>query len=96
MRTFLIFFYMTLMMISLAFAALNSKTVVVNLYWQTYNLPLAFIMIVCIGVGLLFGILVLLGRYWHLRCLYSRCKNQVSILEKEIKNLRSIPIQDSH
>jgi putative membrane protein len=96
MRIFFLFFYLVLIIVSLAFAALNSNEVLLNLYWQSFKLPLAFIMIVCIGLGLLLGALVFLGRYWHLRCQYVRSKNQVSMLEKEIKNLRSIPIQDSH
>jgi lipopolysaccharide assembly protein A len=96
MRIFFLFFYLVLIIVSLAFAALNSNEVVLNLYWQTLQLPLAFVMIVCIGLGLLLGALVFLVRYWHLRCQYSKTKNLVSLLEKEIKNLRSIPIQDSH
>jgi putative membrane protein len=96
MRIFFLFFYLVLIIVSLAFAALNSTEVVLNLYWQSLKLPLAFVMIVCIGLGLVLGAIVFLGRYWHLRCQYARSKNQVSILEKEIKNLRSIPIQDSH
>lgn len=96
MRLFLLFFYLLILMILLAFAALNSTMVDLNLYWQHFQLPLAFIMVVCIGLGLIFGAMVFLGRYWQLRLQYFRAKHQVGLLEKEIKNLRSIPIQDSH
>lgn len=96
MRLFLLFFYLLVLMTLLAFAALNSNMIDLNLYWQHFQLPLAFIMVVCMGLGLLLGAVVFLGRYWQLRVQYFRAKHQVALLEKEIKNLRSIPIQDAH
>lgn len=96
MRLFLLFFYLLVLMTLLAFAALNSNMIDLNLYWQHFQLPLAFIMVVCMALGLLLGAVVFLGRYWQLRVQYFRAKHQVALLEKEIKNLRSIPIQDAH
>ena len=96
MRFILIFLYLVIVIVSLAFASLNANLVDLNLYWHHLKLPLAFIMISCIGLGLLLGFLVLLGKYWQLRCQYFRVKHQLTMMEKEIKNLRAIPIQDAH
>ncbi len=96
MRLILLFFYLIIIIVSLAFAALNSNLVDLNLYWQHFKLPLAFVMISCIGLGLVLGFLVLIGKYWQLRCQFYRAKHQLALMEKEIKNLRAIPIQDSH
>lgn len=96
MRIFLLFFYLLLIVFSLAFAALNSTLVTVSLYWMTAQLPLAFVMIVCIGLGLILGALLFMGKYWMLRFRLNTVKHQVILLEQEIKNLRTIPITDPH
>ncbi len=96
MRIFLLFFYLLLIVFSLAFAALNSTLVTVSLYWMTAQLPLAFVMIVCIGLVLILGALLFMGKYWMLRFRLNKVKHQVTILEQEIKNLRTIPITDPH
>ena len=96
MRLFILFVYLLLIIVCLAFAALNASLVTVKLYWVTVNLPLAFIMVVCFGAGLIFGAIMFLGKYLSLRHAYHLSKNQVAVMEKEIKNLRAIPIQDPH
>jgi len=96
LRLILLLIYLLVVVACLAFAALNANMVTLKLYWLTLELPLAFVMVVCFGVGLLLGSILFLAKYLALLHAQRQAKSQVTILEKEIKNLRSIPIQDSH
>jgi putative membrane protein len=96
MRLFILFTYLILVIICLGFAALNANPVTLKLYWISLELPLAFIMVLCLAAGLILGAILFLGKYLSLKHSYKKAKGQVGLLEKEIKNLRAIPIQDSH
>lgn len=96
MRLLILFVYLVLVILCLAFAALNANPVHLSLYWTTLDLPLAFIMVVCFACGLIFGAIVFFGKFLSLSHQQHKSKKQIAILEKEIKNLRAIPIQDSH
>jgi putative membrane protein len=95
-RLLLLFIYLLVVVVCLAFAALNANMVTLKLYWTSVELPLAFVMVVCFGGGLILGALLFLGKYLGLVHAFRQSKSQVNLLEKEIKNLRAIPIQDAH
>ena len=96
MRIVILFFYLLLIIVTLAFASLNADLVTLHLYWCEFKLPLAFILIVALGLGLALSAIVFTGKYLSLGLKFKKIKHQVIMLEKEIKNLRTIPIQDSH
>ena len=96
MRLFLLFIYILLIVICLGFAALNATPVELKLYWMTLKLPLAFIMVSCFAAGLVLGAILFILKYASLKHTLRKSKHQILLLEKEIKNLRAIPIQDSH
>ena len=96
MRIVFLFFYLALIILTLAFASLNADIVSLHLYWVVLKLPLAFILIVALGCGLVLGAIVFTSKYLALSFKFKKLKQQVAMLEKEIKNLRTIPIQDSH
>lgn len=96
MRLFMILIYLLLVLLGVSFAALNANSVPVNLYFKTLNMPISVLMTLMLGVGLLIGFLIFIGRYWRLKIDYMRIKNHLKITEKEIKNLRDIPLKDQH
>ncbi len=96
LRLILLLIYLLVVVVCLAFAALNANIVTLKLYWMSLELPLAFVMVLCFGSGLLLGSILFLAKYLSLLHAYRHAKSQANVLEKEIKNLRSIPIQDSH
>ena len=96
MRLLLLFIYLVLVIVCLAFAALNATPVELKLYWFNLHLPLAFVMVSSFAGGLVFGAIIFVSFYLGLSHQHHKIKKQISILEKEIKNLRAIPIQDSH
>lgn len=88
--------YIVLIIIGVSFAALNASAVQVNFYFTTLSMPISVLMTLMLGVGIFIGFILFIGRYWGLKIAYYKMKNQLKLTEKEIKNLRSIPLQDQH
>jgi putative membrane protein len=49
-----------------------------------------------LGAGLLLGFFLSLCKYWHIKTENRHIRNQLKMTEKEIKNLRAIPLKDQH
>ncbi len=96
MRIVMTIFYLILVAMGISFAALNASSVQVNFYFTTLKLPISFLMLFMIGVGIIFGFLLFLSKYWRLKGESRKVKNQLKLTEKEIKNLRAIPLKDQH
>lgn len=96
MRILMLVFYILLVIIGVSFAALNASSVVINLYFKTVSMPLAVLMTIMLGIGIVLGFMFFIARYWRLKLECLKIKNQLRLTEKEIKNLRSIPLQDQH
>ena len=96
MRIMMALFYLVLIVVGVSFAALNAASVQVNLYVTTAKMPVSVLMAVMMGVGVCIGCFLFACRYWQLKMAFRKIKNQLKLTEKEIKNLRSIPLQDQH
>lgn len=96
MKLLQILIYVVLVIVVLIFAALNATPTTVQLYWKSAQFPLAWVMACCFVSGMLVAGLVFVMKYGKLLMRLQKMKHQLGILEKEIKNLRTIPIQDSH
>jgi putative membrane protein len=89
-------FYLLLIITGVSFAALNASSVQVNFYYTTLKMPISVLMIMMLGVGVLIGFFLFICRYLRLKAEHRKIKNQLKLTEKEIKNLRAIPLQDQH
>lgn len=96
MRLIWIIFYLLLIVLGISFAVLNSGMVSVNAYFTTWVMPVSVLMIVTLGFGLICGFLLFQYRYFRLKIALLKVKNQLKMNEKEIKNLRDIPLKDQH
>ncbi|STX51356.1 Predicted membrane protein [Legionella busanensis] len=94
MRLVMIIMYLFLIILGVSFAALNAVSVPINLYVTTLTLPLAVLIAVTLGIGLIVGFLIFLGRYWRLKVECFKIRNQLKLTETEIKNLRTMPLKD--
>lgn len=88
--------YIAIIILGVSFAALNAGNVSVNLYLTKLSIPIAVLVAATLGVGLVGGGLISLVRYWRLKLELIKIKNQLKISEKEVKNLRDIPLKDTH
>ena len=96
MRILMLVIYILLIVIGVSFAALNATSVAVNFYFKTISMPISVLMTIMLGIGILIGFILFIARYWHLKAELYKIKSQLKLTEKEIKNLRSIPLQDQH
>ena len=77
----------------ISFAVLNADTVSLNYYIGAMELPLAVVILIALMVGVLLGISVSLGFLIGKRSENTRLKHKLVMMEKEIKNLREIPLK---
>jgi putative membrane protein len=96
MRILMLVIYVLIIIIGVSFAALNATSVDVNFYFETVSMPISVLMTIMLGIGILVGFILFIGRFWRLKAECHKIKNQLKLTEKEIKNLRSIPLQDQH
>ncbi len=94
MRTISLIFYIFLALLGITFAILNASSVAINFYVVTFKLPVSIFALLFLVIGVVLGLLFFLKCYWRLKLDYYKLKNQLKLTEKEIKNLRSIPLQD--
>ena len=94
----LVYFSITLIVIlfGVTFAVLNAENVQLNYYLGSVELPLSLVLVVTMIIGAILGIFASLGFIIGSRRSASKLKRSVEVAEKEIVNLRNIPIKDDH
>ena len=94
----LIYLSITLLVIVLgvAFAVLNAESVQLNYYLGSIQLPLSLVLVMAMIIGALLGIFASLSLIIGSRRKATKLKHSVEVAEKEIVNLRNIPIKDKH
>ena len=94
----LVYISITLLVIifGIVFAVLNAEHVQLNYYLGSKPLPLSFIIVVTLIFGAILGVLASLSLIIGSRRNASKLKRSVEVAEKEIVNLRNIPIKDKH
>jgi len=96
MRVVRLVIYILLIIFGVSFAALNASSVHVNFYIKTVSMPISVLMIIMLGLGIFIGFIMFIFRNWRLKAECRKMTSQLKLTEKEIKNLRSIPLQDQH
>lgn len=77
------------------FATLNSTQVTVNYYVAQSTLPLSLLLALVFSGGCVVGVLVGLWLLLKAKMKNRRLRQRLSLAEKEIANLRAIPLQDN-
>ena len=78
------------------FAVLNAESVQLNYYLGSVEMPLSLVLVLSMILGAILGIIASLGFIIGSRRSTSKLKHSVEVAEKEIINLRNIPIKDKH
>ncbi len=94
MRIVMTIIYLLLILVGVSFAGLNAKSVQINAYFTTFHMPISVLIVLTLGIGVFMGLILFMSRYWRLKAEHRRIKNQLKLTEKEIRNLRAIPLQD--
>lgn len=78
----------------MTFAALNSENIVLNYYVGQVSFPLSLILVLVFAGGCMLGIIVGIWLLFKSKMQVYRMRQRLSLAEKEIENLRAIPLQD--
>jgi len=89
-------FALLVIIFGIVFAVLNAENVQLNYYLGSVELPLSLVLVVTMIIGALLGIFASLSFIIGSRRSASKLKHSVDVAEKEIANLRNIPIKDEH
>lgn len=94
MRIISIFFMVAIVIFGITFATLNSESVTVNYYVDQSTLPLSLLLVLVFAMGCLLGVIVGLWLVLKAKIRNYRMRQKLRLAEKEIENLRAIPLQD--
>jgi putative membrane protein len=78
------------------FAVLNAEPVQLNYYFDSLSMPLSLAMIVSMFIGAVLGVLASIGVIFKCRKEMTRLRKAAEVADKEIANLRAIPIKNQH
>lgn len=83
-------------LLGLSFALMNAELVSLNYYFSTIQMPLSLVVVLAIVVGALLGVLAMLGMALGQKRELAKMRKSIKLAEKEVSNLRSLPLKDTH
>lgn len=81
------------MLFGITFATLNANPVVFNYYFNSKQISLALLLVAALGIGILLGFIFMLFTLIKLKKDNYQLKSRLKVVEKELENLRSLPIK---
>ncbi|MDQ8038926.1 MAG: LapA family protein [Rickettsiella sp.] len=94
MRILTYLFLFLLVLLALTFAGLNAAPVSINYYLGKIELPLSLLAILSFILGGLLGLLMAFTIYVKLKYANRRLQHRLKLVEKELINLRALPLKD--
>jgi len=94
MRVVYYLFLIIVVLFGAAFATLNMQTVTINYYINQTTMPLALLLALIFIMGCVVGLVI---GFWFLlksKLRYFRLRKRLSLVEKELENLRTIPLRE--
>jgi lipopolysaccharide assembly protein A len=95
-RILMYFLLLVLILLGITFAVLNSSSVSLNFYVGNITFPLSLLLVFAFAIGCLLGLLVGFWLVLRVKIKNYRLQHQLKVAEKEVENLRAIPLQDRH
>jgi uncharacterized integral membrane protein len=96
MRFFTYLFLILILILGVTFAVLNHEPVKINYYLGEQSLPLSLLLVLSFISGSFLGLCVGLWILFKTKLANYRLQHQLKVAEKEVQNLRAIPLQDRH
>jgi len=81
------------MLVGLTFASLNSVVVTFNYYLGVVNIALSLLLVFAFGAGIIIGLLGAIFPWLKVKRDNVILKSRLKVVEKEVENLRSLPIK---
>ena len=95
-RLFGSIFILLLVLCGLSLAVVNTESVTLHYYLGSLSLPLSMALVVALTIGALLGIIVSMGLVMRLKMENAHMRRSLLMKEREVSNLRSLPLKDSH
>ncbi|MEM6998329.1 MAG: LapA family protein [Pseudomonadota bacterium] len=83
-----------ILLFGLAFHLKNNQFIELNYYVGVLNMPLSWLVVIVLFIGALLGILASLPMLIKLKQQKLKLEKQIKNSEKEINNLRVMPVKD--
>lgn len=94
MRVFSYIILLIIIVFGMTFATLNSELVTINYYFGKSTMALSLLLAIGFALGCTIGMLAGLWLLLKSSLRQRRLKQKLALAEKEIQNLRAIPLQD--
>jgi putative membrane protein len=94
MRVVYVTVFIILAALIVVFALLNAQAVELNYFLGKRTLPLSLLLLLSLLLGFMIGVLGTLKSVLIARARAHRFKKKATILQKEIDNLRAMPVKD--
>ena len=91
-----LFLFLVLVIFGIVFAVLNAEPVRLNYYFASKEVALSLVLVLAMIVGALLGIIASISMIISNRREVVKLRKAVQLAEKEVANLRAIPIRDNH
>ena len=91
----LIFTLLTILL-GVVFALLNAEPVQVNYYFGATDMPLSLVIVIALALGAGLGVVASIGLLVRTRREIGRLRRNASLAEKEVMNLRTMPLKEQH
>jgi putative membrane protein len=95
-RIFMYIIALIIIILGITFASLNSGPVTIHYYTGQHTFSLSLLLVLVFAAGSLLGLLVGFWLLLKLKVKNYRLTQNLKVAEKEIQNLRAIPLQDRH
>ena len=96
MRIISYIFLLLIIVLGVSFATLNSQIVAINYFVGHRTMPLSLLLVMVFAIGCVLGLLVLGSSLVCAKMQNRHLRKQLKLTEKEVENLRAIPLQDKH
>lgn len=96
MKVIMYVLLLIVVLLGVTFAILNSAAVTVNYYLGVKTLPLSLLIVFVFAAGCLAGLFIGFLLLVKTKLKNYRLKQRLNMAEKEVQNLRAIPLQDKH
>jgi len=94
-KYFSIILFLLIFVLSLVFFLKNNQVITFSYLVASMDISLSLLLFVSLGIGVSLGVLAWLPRFISLKHRISKLEKQVKLTEKELGNLRVMPMKDT-
>ena len=95
-RLFFLILFLLLLALGISFAVHNAAPITLHYYFGSITGPLSLIVVISLAIGALLGVSTSLLLVFSQRRKVARLQRKLDTCEQEIRNLRHLPLRDTH